>query len=260
MSICPSHRPVYSKSMKEDAYLSLSLSSCLVRLQSCRVSSCWVTSSAQRQFTSSLSCSGLLQVQTHTHSQYAMQNTRKTQHCCLVSTAYNTQRLSLEGCRCVLTGAYRQWGHWARCSVSQRCENEKWTFFYWWTQSGYNIWNWWNQTEPSVLLVITELTRMQLKQQSLEQCGQRRASRSFSMQMKQRKTSAMLCKETDFFRQSNTFTKAAYRCQFTLCLSLTPYAELNESIVDLSLKAKCVFLPQCLYSKQECFLKACLIE
>lgn len=61
----------------------------------------------------------------HTHSQYAMQNTRKTQHCCLVSTAYNTQRLSLEGCRCVLTGAYRQWGHWARCSVSQRCENEK---------------------------------------------------------------------------------------------------------------------------------------
>lgn len=40
--------------------LSLSLSSCLVRLQSCRVSSCWVTSSAQRQFTSSLSCSGAL--------------------------------------------------------------------------------------------------------------------------------------------------------------------------------------------------------
>lgn len=41
------------------------------------------------------------------------------------------------------------------------------------------------------------LTRMQLKQQSLEQCGQRRASLSFSMQMKQRNTSAMLCTETE---------------------------------------------------------------
>lgn len=41
------------------------------------------------------------------------------------------------------------------------------------------------------------LTRMQLKQQSLEQCGQRRASLSFSMQMKQRNTSAMLCIETE---------------------------------------------------------------
>lgn len=38
---------------------------------------------------------------------------------------------------------------------------------------------------------------MQLKQQSLEQCGQRRASLSFSMQMKQRNTSAMLCTETE---------------------------------------------------------------
>lgn len=43
-------------------HLSLSLSSCLVRLQSCRVSSCWVTSSAHRQFTSSLSCSGALNI------------------------------------------------------------------------------------------------------------------------------------------------------------------------------------------------------
>lgn len=41
-------------------HLSLSLSSCLVRLQSCRVSNCWVTSSAHRQLTSSLSCSGAL--------------------------------------------------------------------------------------------------------------------------------------------------------------------------------------------------------
>lgn len=38
---------------------------------------------------------------------------------------------------------------------------------------------------------------MQLKQQSLEQWGQRRASRSFSMQMKQRNTSAMLCTGTE---------------------------------------------------------------
>ena len=42
-------------------YLSFSFSSCLVRLQSWRVSSCCVTSSAQRQFTSSRSWSGALE-------------------------------------------------------------------------------------------------------------------------------------------------------------------------------------------------------
>lgn len=42
-------------------YLSFSFSSCFVRLQSWSVSSCCVTSSAQRQFTSSRSCSGALQ-------------------------------------------------------------------------------------------------------------------------------------------------------------------------------------------------------
>lgn len=50
------------------------------------------------------------------------------------------------------------------------------------------------------LSTITWPTRMQLKQQSLEQCGQRRASLSFSMQMKQRNTSAMLCKEKESCR------------------------------------------------------------
>lgn len=54
-------------------HLSLSLSSCLVRLQSCRVSSCWVTSSAHRQFTSSLSCSGALKISSSTLTQHTHQ-------------------------------------------------------------------------------------------------------------------------------------------------------------------------------------------
>ena len=53
-----------------------------------------------------------------------------------------------------LLSSPRQWGHWDLCSVSH--------------------------------------LRMQMKQQSLEQWGQSRASRSFSMQMKHRNTSARL--------------------------------------------------------------------
>lgn len=68
-------------------HLSLSLSSCLVRLQSCRVSSCWVTSSAHRQLTSSLSCSGALNIDGNimlmlhtTHSAHRKKGQKPVEH------------------------------------------------------------------------------------------------------------------------------------------------------------------------------------
>ena len=48
------------------------------------------------------------------------------------------------------------------------------------------------------------LTLIHIKQQSFEQWGQRRASRSFSMQMKHLKTSARLCNTNSSFCQSTS--------------------------------------------------------
>lgn len=55
---------------------------------------------------------------------------------------------------------------------------------------------------------------MQLKQHSLEQCGHSRASRSFSMQIKHRNTSAMLWKRTG--------RGCCYRLRFTRATAALP--------------------------------------
>jgi len=55
---------------------------------------------------------------------------------------------------------------------------------------------------------------MQLKQHSLEQCGHSRASRSFSMQIKHRNTSAMLWKRTG--------RGCCYRLRFTRATTALP--------------------------------------
>lgn len=162
-------------------HLSLSLSSCLVRLQSCRVSSCWVTSSAHRQFTSSLSCSGALKISNSTLTLHTP--AEMTQIWPLIEFLINIKQPMRKSSRYWLASSYRQWGHWALCSVNQRCQRQR--------QTPFNIHN--IKTIIALIFSRLRLTRMQLKQQSLEQWGQRRASLSFSMQMKQRNTSAMLC-------------------------------------------------------------------
>lgn len=69
------------------------------------------------------------------------------------------------------------------------------------------------------------LTLMQLKQQSLEQCGQRRASLSFSMQIKHRNTSAILCIENSRQQFSTPSVIQIYFCfvvnTSTLCSSIS---------------------------------------
>lgn len=86
-----------------------------------------------------------------------------------------------------LACTHRQWGHWALCSVSQRCGRH---------QAPLLLTEYLKSAQVLSPPPDREgLTLMQLKQQSFEQWGQRRASLSFSMQMKQRNTSAMLCRE-----------------------------------------------------------------